>query len=343
MLEVVFRPTEPCVFQGPGEFSPRALIADNIRAAYSWPRLPTLLGALCTSLYFSDPKYKSRVSTSRSWEENVDSILQDFFGKNYKILGMYVRYNNRIYLPVCEQYLVELEFLRRLFARVSWNDFVAAAVDPKNKKKDWFEVLLSAAGEDPEKEVLRRDSLRKLGIQLVPLLKQVEEQHLYYIEYVYYKTKNNENVAPWELEYVLLVEGEQTSSFKAMQRLGAEGRYALLAVCKASNPLGSIVKGKEDVLDRLGFNSFLQLKDAEEKVWITLTPVVLHENVLSFVLYEEFAQAVIAQVLERLGVEGNAVKLLGKVDCLGGYDILRNIKKPLLPVFQEGSIVWITQ
>jgi CRISPR-associated protein Cmr3 len=308
MMIVKFKPIEPMMFRGPGEFSPVARGPQAHATSLPLPTPSTVSGCLATAM-----DRKPTASTA-SWDDAVEEAL-GLKDKGF-LRGPYLIVNDEIYLWYQEK-LVNSENLKTL------------------RRIELREALREGKPLDDLLNPLRIETVLRVGIGLKEGKTVDSERGLMYLaKFVDYEA-TFKTTAVWIAVEVHNFDVKGVSG--KIVRLGGEGKLARLDVVGVDENKAKLYSFVEDFIRRpsdvaylyLVTHAFIQeVSSGLEKIddGVYLWPgITRHVN----------------DLMNKVTNGGVDVEyIIGRTVLLGaGYDLSRNVKKPMYIALEPGSIL----
>lgn len=306
MIIIRFKPMEPMMFRGPGEFSPVARGPQAYATSLPLPTPSTVSGCLAAAME------KRPVASTTSWSSAVEEAL----GLKEKgfLRGPYLMINNDIYLQYLDKLVnsESLKMLRRIELREAFSE------------GKFLDDLLNP---------LRVERIPRVGIGLKEE-KVVDSEHglMYLANFVDYEA-TFKTTDTWVAIETYDFDAKDLSG--KVVRLGGEGKLAQLDVidekkAKLWSFVEDFLRNPSDIayLYLLAHAFIQKVSSGLEKVksgtylWPGITKQV-----------NDFVNAV-------TNGTANIEYIVGKTALLGaGYDLSRHVKKPMYVALEPGSIL----
>ena len=358
ILEANFRPLESLVFNTSGEFRAGLPLSENLRRGLPVPGHQTLLGALGGALMRA---CGIRLSPGefRGWKDAMDHIFSRCLGRDYSIRGALIRANGRLYAALGSGELIaSLDALKSFFEQYTLEqlrkDLLGPKIDPEKGilsyfKGDLFRCLDHSIPATDKIRVRRRT---RVGVKLAETGKTVERGYLYAVQETGYANHVGEPLS--DLEFVLWLDApepvDSLLGLRSVVRLGGEGRLVELELSKPRDPEMvdrlRTLEPTDSLEARLGFGSYLEFaaNDPQESVLLLVSPWILEFRDSGTLLVSNVLENLRTNLSRVLGLDDRVeLQVFGRLQLLGGYDVLRNLRKPLEPALLQGSVLWISK
>jgi CRISPR-associated protein Cmr3 len=216
MYRALFRPLEPYLFRGPGEFDPSTRGVYSSAYSFLAPSPSTIAGAIATTFEYMD-------TSSVEWDCAYSRVL-----KGAKLRGPYLKRRSTYYVE---------NKINGVFLRL---DDIPSYSDMREKQ------LCGEMGEEQkEKEFIKRGFIpKKLTFTGIGLKARTEEMRkiadeerglIYTASFIDYLSGKDVNDADVETTIEFDVISEKIEIGKYVVRLGGEGRTSLLEILKVDS------------------------------------------------------------------------------------------------------------
>jgi len=309
MMIIKFKPIGPMMFRGPGEFSPVARGPQAYATSLPLPTPSTVSGCLATAM-----ERRSAASTAASWSDTVEGALG--LKENSFLRGPYLIVNDEVYLWYQEK-LVNSENLKIL------------------RRVELREALREGKLLDDLLNPLRIERVPHVGIGLKEgKVVDSERGLMYLVKFVDYEA-TFKTTAIWVAVEAHNFDVKDVSG--KMVRLGGEGKPVRLDVVDVDENKAKLYSFVKDFIRRPSDVAYLYLVS---HAFIQEVSSGFEKVESGVYLWPGIARHVNDFVNKITNGGADVEYIVGRTALLGaGYDLSRNVKKPMYIALEPGSIL----